>query len=109
MAKKNKNKSKAYYAIWGKNGMGVFNSWAKASRALEYLRSGKCLKLSSFEEAKNKALDEYYFLTDDWFDGPLPLNLTVYKKMFDMIQDKFKPTDKIKAVFQNGEWIFRKK
>lgn len=76
-------KKNKYYAVWGINGVGVFNNWDKVTDARPYLIKFGIQKFDNFEDAQRKALWEFNLLQEEscisYFNGPLSLNFVLYK------------------------------
>ena len=77
-------KRKKFYAVWGTNGVGVYNDWNEVLCARPYLKNFHSEKYDNFKDAERKALWEYNLLQEEscieYFNGPLSLNYIMYKK-----------------------------
>lgn len=78
------NKKKKYYAVWGSNGVGIFDNWDKVQDARPYIKKFGTEKFNNWEDAERKALWEFNLFQDEsclsYFNGPLSLNYVLYKK-----------------------------
>lgn len=77
----------AYYSIFGLNGFGVYDNYAKVQEARTYLIHSNCKKHKSFQEAKNDAIEQFNDLQDSDVkivlnpdEISLSLNFTKYRK-----------------------------
>jgi hypothetical protein len=102
-----KRKNGKFYALWGKNGVGVVTSWEKAEKSLEYLWKGNCEKADDFWDAKELALENYNDLSGDYFEGPLPLDYVLFRREINRIKKlELNPWDEV-VVIRNeyGAWF----
>lgn len=75
--------SNAFYAVWGVNGVGVYDDWSKVQETKEFLKKFGCKKFKTYEKAYSKAIYEFNMLNDGCrldFHGKLKINKTKYKK-----------------------------
>lgn len=74
-----KDKTEAFYAIWGTNGVGVVTSWSKVLKNRNFLRHCNCEKFWNWREAEEKALNEYNAMnSQNPFYGPLRCNYILF-------------------------------
>lgn len=109
MSKNNKNN---YYAVWGTNGLGVFNNWAKAQKSMSFLEKTNCKGHKTYSAAVKTALKKFNEVKDEdieEFKGPFPINVALDEDKIRYISDHFDKDDKITALYENGEWTFSKK
>ena len=76
-----------YYAMYGKNGLGVYNDPLKSEKAIEYFIDPKVKKLSSKSAAVKLAKERYNRILQDDFaisgyynDADMRLNWLYYRK-----------------------------
>lgn len=74
-------KSKAYYAIAGKNGYGICRSWDDCSRCLDYFKSACTKKFDNPDDAYDWIADELYMKVYDKFYVMVNLGTLLKKKL----------------------------
>ena len=80
-----------YYAVWGSNGLGVYDSYDKVEKNRGFLTAFNCKKFPDFEEAEKHAAEKYNSLQEDETalagqELRLKLNWVTYRK--EIIQSK---------------------
>ena len=69
-----------YYAVWGKNGVGVYTDYKEVEKLRRYLRNFNCKKCHTYSEARSTALQNYNALNPgEEYYGPLSYNFTFYE------------------------------
>ena len=69
-----------FYAVWGKNGVGVYTDYAEVVKIRRFLTYFNCKKCRTFSEARAIALQNYNLLNPgEEYNGPLTYNFTFYK------------------------------
>lgn len=78
---------KNYYAIYGKNGLGIFDDIVKADMSIQYLINPRVKKTSSKSAAIKHAKDHYNLLLQEDFaingyynESDMRLNWLYYRK-----------------------------
>lgn len=78
---------KSYYAMYGKNGLGVYDDPLKAEQAMEYLLDPKIKKMHSkaaavelVKERYNRLLQDEFAISGYYNDNDMRLNWLYYRK-----------------------------
>lgn len=48
-----------YYAVYGKNGLGIYGNYSMAEKNRQYLQHYRCKRCDTYAEAENTAVDGY--------------------------------------------------
>ena len=51
-----------FYAVYGRDGVGIFSTWDKARIARDSMRSSNCKKFKKRKEAEKWVIDQFNFL-----------------------------------------------
>ena len=97
-----------WYAIYGSNGLGVYDDWGRAEKALKYLKKCNTKSFKTKSDATAYAIEMYNDLAGDDFKGPVPINYSLNMEYIMLIKHSdLSPTDDIGVEWDKEDHRYR--